>query len=154
MDAEPETPPGTGHRPLPHTADAGFEVWAPDMEGLLVESAVALFGLMGRAPDGSTTGEDLQCEAVGVDREDLLVRVLSELLVGFVVDGTYVTGAVCRALRTVDGGDLAATLVCSTLVVERTSTSGLAEIKAVTYHGLHVVEPREGGLRATVYLDL
>ena len=66
-----------GWRALEHTADEGLEVWAPSYEELLSVAARALFAVMGTPPAGLAS-EPVELVARGLDREDLLVRLLHE----------------------------------------------------------------------------
>lgn len=75
-----------GHRYLEHTADVGIEAWGPDLKAAFVETAVALFELM---VDPATVGERVERRFTvgGVDREDVLIAWLSELIAGVDSDG-------------------------------------------------------------------
>jgi SHS2 domain-containing protein len=141
-----------GRRLLSHTADAGFEVWGDCLGDVYAESAVALFEVMGE-PATLAPSAPVTVEASGVDRGDLLVRLLSELLVRFELDGLFVTGATCAAVETRPGGDVRAVLRCDGGRVDRDRETGLAAVKAVTYHGL-AVEEEPGRARARVFVDV
>jgi len=68
--------------------------------------------------------------ASGVDREDLLVRLLSELLARFELEDRFVTAATCIEVEMRPGSDCRAALRCE--AAEWTATrGGLAAIKAV-----------------------
>jgi len=140
------------HRLLAHTADAGFEVRGASLPDVYAKSAVALFHVMGR-PAGLAPTPPFRVEATGADREDLLVRILADLLTRFELEGRFVTDAVCESVTAQGDGDVRAVLVCEGGTVDRDREASLTEIKAVTYHGLEVREER-GRLRARVFVDL
>ena len=141
-----------GRRLLSHTADAGFEVWGDSLGEVYAEAAVALFALMG-TPMTLAPDEPFAVEASGVDREDLLVRLLSELLARFELEDRFVTAATCLEVATNAGSDCRAALRCEGGRVDRGREGGLAAIKAVTYHGLFVREEARG-FRARVFVDV
>ncbi len=141
-----------GSRLLSHTADAGFEVWGESLGDVYAEAAVALFALMGEPTTLAPTAP-FDVQVSGVDREDLLVRVLSELLGRFELDGVFVTSAECVEVKTDPGADSRVGLRCTGGCVDRDREPGLAAIKAVTYHGLSVREEARG-FRARVFVDV
>jgi SHS2 domain-containing protein len=145
-------PPPRGHRLVEHTADGGFEVWGPTLGDLYAEAAVALFALMGR-PTTLARPMSLVVNASGIDREDLLVRLLSELLARFELEGFFATAATCLRVEARAGVGARATLRCEGGRVDARRESGLAAIKAVTYHGLSV-RADDGGFRARVFVDV
>jgi len=132
---------------LDHAADLAVRLRAPSLEALFVEGARALFDLLGTL--GSTeplTTERIELE--GRDLEELFHDWLSELLFRFSARGeTYCQFRVLaldpRRLRAEVAGE---TLQRKRHTVER-------EIKAVTYHGLEIVEDEEGW-RATLIFDV
>jgi SHS2 domain-containing protein len=80
------------------------------------------------------------------------VRLLSALLVAFEVEGRFVTDARCVESATDRDGPVV-TLRFAGGRVDRTRERGLVEVKAVTYHGIRVVdEVRRTTIRA--YVDL
>jgi SHS2 domain-containing protein len=134
--------PERGHREVEHTADWGLEVWAPDLPGLIEESARGMYDLM-----GVVVSEDARChrqlEIGSDDREQLLVSFLEELL--FIADSEELAfdGFMLRLVDTnlqarLEGG----------LMVERTK-----EIKAVTYHYLEIEESGRG-LETRIIFDV
>jgi len=141
-----------GRRLLSHTADAGFEVWGGSLGEVYAEAAVALFDTMG-APTTLAPAEPFTVMASGVDREDLLVRLLSELLARFELEDRFVTAATCIEVEMRPGSDCRAALRCEGGRVDRDREGGLAAIKAVTYHGLSVREEARG-FRARVFVDV
>jgi SHS2 domain-containing protein len=63
---------------IDHTADIGIRVSAPSMEGLFEEAAYALADILGGG--NAVGGEEVMVESQGIDRVDLLVRWLQEIL--------------------------------------------------------------------------
>jgi SHS2 domain-containing protein len=133
---------------LDHTADTGLEVSAPDFASLLVEASRGMTALVfgpqaaGAVPAGTVVRAEADSAA------GLLAAWLEELLVvaeagelaltDFVVDGLEeqaVTGRV--------GGQPAGAIP---LVGP--------PIKAVTYHGLQVIEAPDGTWQARIYFDV
>jgi SHS2 domain-containing protein len=131
---------------IEHTADVGLRVWAPTLDELFAEAAVALIDVMGAA-----TGPSDRIEHVHIDAPDLgalFVDWLSEVL--FLFDGRgFVTRAADVRVE-VDPWKLEAPLRGSD--AEAFVQHGPA-VKAITYHGLEVAEGK-GGYEARVYLDV
>ena len=134
--------PKTGFRELEHTADWELEVWAPDLAGLLEQSARGMNTLLGmRLAEGPRQSRALEIQAG--DPESLLVDFLSELLYLGEKEGL---GFDSFELRLV-GDRLHANLSGAVIV----STS--KEIKAVTYHRLQIRET-EAGLNVNIVFDV
>jgi SHS2 domain-containing protein len=131
-----------GFRELEHAADWELEVWAPDMPALLEVAARGMYHLLGMSlAPGPRASRRIVLSAA--DRESLLVDFLSELLflsesegVAFDVIGVALDGV--RLDAELSGAPVA---------------SQSREIKAVTYHGLQVVEI-DRGLTARVVFDV
>jgi SHS2 domain-containing protein len=136
---------------LDHTADVGFELGAPTLEGLLEEARRALLMVVfERPPEGGEDEGEIRLSAP--DRETLLVRWLNELIyliqeAGFVPARAQVD--IRETGRT--GYELGARLTCAPLLLEEYGWQG--EVKSATFHGLEVVE-RDGLLHARVILDV
>jgi SHS2 domain-containing protein len=167
---------------IDHTADIGFEVEAPTWAGLLAAATAALADLILPArdpeeddpaadPDAARSRggepasgprsagvpaapapawEDVPLEVRGEDREDVLVAWLNAVVVRYEDDGFLAREArVDRAERTRAVGALR-----GRHLDPRTEPPDRV-VKAVTYHGLAVVEGRGARpWRATVILDL
>jgi protein archease len=130
-----------GHELIEHTADVGLHVWAPVLEDVFAEAAVALVAAMGEG-DGPALTQRVELDAT--DLESLFVDWLSEVLFLFeareVVPRTVrvrIDRERCRLDATIDG-----------VRAERFVQEGPA-VKAVTYHGLSLSDTD-----ATVYLDV
>ncbi len=135
-------------RELSHTADVGFEVEAPDLEGLFEGAARGLVGALG--VDGARDGaEDAgPVRLARPDLERLLVHWLRELLARAMAEG-QVPEAEVREVRTGDPASLRAEVRW----LPASPDGPAREIKGVTYHGLRVA--REGGSwHARVVLDV
>ncbi len=113
---------------IDHTADMGIRVSAPSMEGLFEEAAYALADIL-----GGRDGEGLQevmVESQGIDRVDLLVRWLQEILYLIEVKGFRLRAATIQGLTE--------TLALGVLQGAYTAEPLTTEIKAVTYHNLDI----------------
>lgn len=127
-----------------HTADWSLRVRAGDFAGLLRNAAMGMFKLMGMEMDGDLMGESL-IEVSGEDRETLLVSWLEELL--FQIETRSVALVLDRLSVSDERTHLAAQVSEFPLLrLEK-------EIKAVTYHGLRVIES-DDGFEATVVFDV
>lgn len=130
-----------GFKEIEHTADVAMHVLAETLPALFHQAALGLYALaeieMQEAP---VVSRSLCLEAQDV--ETLLVIFLSELL--FQLD----RGAVLQAqLLEVDGNTLTG------IFMEKKITQIHREIKAVTYHRLHVVK-ENSVFRTDIVLDV
>lgn len=127
---------------IDHTADMGIRVSAPSLEGLFEEAAYALADIM-----GARCGEGLQevvVDSQGIDRVDLLVRWLQEILYLIEVKGFR--------LRAVTIQRLTETLAIGVMQGAYTADPLTTEIKAVTYHNLDITSI-DNVFMATIILD-
>ena len=150
--AGPEIWLAPGVRALDHTADVGFDVYAPSLEALFERAARGLIALLrgddragtdsppapGRTVEGRTTGgaESRQVAVEAPDAGALLVAWLRELLwlyesSGFAVDEARFDTLTATALAADVRG------APETFMPAR-------EIKGVTYHGLDVARTDDG----------
>ena len=131
-----------GHRSIDHTADLALEIWAPDEVGVLEQAAVALTELlMDGAEVPGTERRTVSLDAL--DREDRLVRWLSELLWLATGEG-FVAARAAVQLR--EDGGLSAEVAGAPVAVAQ-------EIKAATYHDVRL-GPDADGWRAQVVFDV
>ncbi|MBI4777019.1 MAG: archease [Deltaproteobacteria bacterium] len=137
--------PGTC-RPIEHTADLGLEFEAPTIEGLFQTAGLALFREMVSGDSGveATSGF---VEVSGLDREDLLIRFLNELLYLFeeerqVIEDISVRMESERHLR----ADI------ETVPFDPEVHEVVEDIKAATYHRIHIRKNRTW--KATVIFDV
>ncbi len=137
----------SGHREIDHTADLGFELWAPTLEGLYAEGASAIgelcYDLAAVQPR-----ELRRIRVSGSNPEERLIRWLQEIYLMLETDmwlaaeASKVTLADDRVEGIVRGEPL-----------DRERHTLHTEIKAVTYHGLKV-EQDGATWRATVVVDV
>jgi SHS2 domain-containing protein len=128
---------------IEHTADISLRVQAEDLIGLFHSAASAMFSLMGFSTDGES--ESVRTiEVEGIDREDLLVAWLQELL--YLVE-TYEVG-----FGKIDITEISDTYL-SAIVEEIPGVVPSKEIKAVTYHGLEIKET-ERGFEVVIVFDV
>jgi SHS2 domain-containing protein len=132
---------------LEHTADIGLEVTAPSCEALFVTAAQGLKALMfGASPAKGGLSRDVRVEAG--DIAELLVVWLNEILV---FSETAHAVPASFSIQEVRACSLTATIIAEPFDATRHTVERGA--KAVTYHQL-VVEERQGGWYARVYIDL
>lgn len=125
-----------------HTADWELEVWAPGFLELLEQAARGMYALSGtRLTKGPR--QTLSIDLTACDRESLLVKFLTELLL--------LSEQECLAFDsfrfTQQGNSLSVVLEGAPIL------SLEKEIKAVTYHNLAIRET-ETGLRVNLVLDV
>ena len=139
--------PVAGHREIDHTADLGFEVWAPDLNTLHAASVRAMAELCyDRA--AVIPSEERFLSVLGASREERLVRWLQEVYLLLESDAWLAE-------------DVATIRCCGDEVRGRVRGEPYdperhtlyTEIKAITYHDMHV-ENHGGEWRATVIVDV
>lgn len=134
-----------GYRHLEHTADLALEIWAESEEDLLVEIAFALVGIM----SGNADLEPDQARSLRIDcldREDRLVQWANEMIAFALIDGFLL--ADIDEIRLYEGG-LEAILIGESKSYDKIQS----ELKSVTYHGLKIIENKEGFM-AQVVIDV
>lgn len=140
-------------RVFEHTADIGIEVEAPDLAGLLAESARALFEVVrGENPVAAKETRTVEVEADRLDR--LVVAFLEEFV--FLQDAE---GLVFRDVHDVavdtrpDGWSARATVTGESF--SHTLHPGCLHVKAITRHDLQVTPASDGTpARARLILDI
>ena len=137
-------------RMLDHTADVGFELGAPTLEGLFEEARRALLMIVFERPPEEGEGVDT-IRLSAPDRETLLVRWLNELNYLIQDAGFVPVGAEMRLGEGGSGYALEARLTGAPLHLEEYGWQG--EIKSATFHGLEVTRGDEGW-HARVILDV
>lgn len=134
----------SGAREVEHTADLALELWGPDEAGMLEAGARAVVGLLtDGAPVSAVDTREVELEAI--DAEDRLVRWLNEVLYWASVERFLV--ARCELRVTAHG------LVGRAFGRENSAELLKTEIKAATYHDLHVVDEAKR-VAARVVLDV
>jgi len=131
------------YTPIDHTADIGMRVRADTIEGLFEEATYALADILGgRSAEGEV---EIIVETEGVDRIDLLVRWLQEIL--------YIIEVKSFRLKSVSIRKLSETEVLGAVHGVYSESPLITEIKAVTYHNLDITCV-EGNFSATIILDM
>jgi SHS2 domain-containing protein len=137
-------------RMLDHTADVGFELSAPTLEGLFDEARRGLVRIMLERPPGE--GEDRgRVDLAAPDLETLLVRWINEL--SFLVQGKEFVPTEAEVQVRDEGGRYALEAEFSGVPLDLEEHGWQGEVKSATFHGLRV-EHREEGWQATVILDV
>lgn len=128
---------------IEHTADNALHIRAEDLAGLLRNAAFGMLGIMGLPQD--KVGEDKRTiEVRGIDREDLLIAWLEELL--YLIEQHNI-GIGKMDIQVVED------TIAVAVIDEVPSMIPSKEIKAVTYHGIEILES-EGGLEVTIVFDV
>ncbi|MCL4560828.1 MAG: archease [Chloroflexi bacterium] len=131
-----------GYRERPHTADWALDVWADNPTALLEQAARGMYALMDtRLAAGPRRQKKVDLEAE--DLEGLLVAFLSELLYLMEQEGLGFDRIDFR----LEGQHLQAELEGAPVVFQT------KEIKAVTYHDLHVRQV-DDRLETTLVFDV
>ncbi|MFH0726406.1 MAG: archease [Pseudomonadota bacterium] len=135
---------GGGYEEIPHTADLALRVWGKDLHDLFVNAAAGMTTLMSDASvDGSPTlTRALSIEAM--DAESLLVEWLSEL--------AYLAESEGALFESFSIANITETGL-NAVLENQLSGKPTRTIKAVTYHGLNIVETKQG-FEATVVFDV
>lgn len=136
------------YRLLPHTADAAFEVEAPDLPRLFEAAAAVVFDLVVDVERVAPGPLEATVVAEALERETLLVAWLSALL-GEAMARQAVFGAF--AVDALEPTRVAGRAWGEPLDPARHGFK--TEVKAVTYHDLALTEV-PGGLRAHVVVDI
>lgn len=136
-----------GHREIDHTADLAFELWAGELASLYGEAVRALAELC-YDRDAVDARERRSLRVEGSNNEERMVRWLQEVYLQLESDlwlAADAVGVVC------DDGSVSGTLLGESFDAERHTLH--TEIKAVTYHGMEIVE-RDGVWQTLVIVDV
>lgn len=135
------------YRTIDHTGDTGIAVEAPSLEELFAEAARGFTDII--TDTGKVAAkEDRVIDVSGNDREQLLVRFLSELLFLFDTEKFLCAKAAIE--------ELTEKTLRARIAGERFDPGkhpAKTAVKAVTYHGLNI-QPKDGGYAATIIVDL
>jgi len=125
-----------GFEPLEHTADLKVRVWAPDLRGLIEQSARAMIGFMVQGTPAPTS--HVVIAGTGEDAEQTLVDCLREILLLPELEGLM--PVVAEVLEADERG-----CRCSVGVIPAAQGDERRgeDIKAVTYHDLRIREARD-----------
>ena len=133
---------------IEHTADVGLELTAPDLPSAFERVAAAMFDMISDLDRiGSAWRRDVRVVGRRGDRENLLIRWLSELL--FLHESEHVLLS-SFDVRSVGPEALEAEVVGERIDRERHALK--VEIKAPTYHVL-VLQETPSGWRVRVIFD-
>ena len=128
-----------------HTADLGIEVYGKDQRELFVNAGRALFDLITDL-DKIEAKTSLSLNLEAVDREDLMVSWLRELLYFHQSDGYLLNDFVLHEL---EDQSLSATVRGEIYGANRHEL--IREIKAVTYHHLKITQEKERWVARIVF---
>lgn len=135
------------YRLLEHTADMGIEAEGETQAALFQQMAMGLRQIITECPDVRSQTE-MMIEVVGMDREELLVNWLGELV--FLLETRHFL-PVCFEIGTIDEQRLKARVWGETFDPARHFLE--REVKAITYHQIKV-ESSGKGWSAQVFVDL
>lgn len=135
------------YRHIDHTADFGLVVTAPSLSALFADAAAAMMQQIVDL-ESLAGGETLTLSVNGLDRADLMVNWLREILFLWNGKARLVHSA---EIRQVGSRRLTATVRWEAYRPERHTIK--QEIKAVTYHGIRV-EPAPAGWEAQIIFDI
>jgi SHS2 domain-containing protein len=126
------------YRLFGHTADMGITVWGDNLKDLFIHAACAMYDLVA---DISTIRPAISfpVHARALDIDELLKNWLSELLYYFHVKNLLLSGFSIDVLNDTD--------IISMVSGEKTDRSRHVlkrEIKAVTFHNLHIMQTKAG----------
>lgn len=140
---------------LPHTADIKIRVYGATLKELFAHAVVGMFQSVGPQAIGCRVEhERLVCDALpcthdvqvrSIDRESLLVDFLSELL--------YLSDVNNEAYLAADIHQLTDTYIKATVYGVKITGFQVVEIKAVTYHDLHITDV-DGVWQADIVFDI
>jgi SHS2 domain-containing protein len=137
-----------GFLEIEHTADWELFVWAPDMPGLLEQSARGMYALAGIGVE-PVEGREYSIAIEALDEEGLLVNFLSELLYKEEEQGLAFDGFDLM----VEHGSAGEGYRLDAKLVGRPAVHREKDIKAVTYHKLRV-EHGPNGLEVRIVFDV
>ena len=137
----------SGYRILDHTADLAIEARGRDYPELVLQAALGLLALLLDRADIAPT-DSVAIRAEGPTRERALVRALREMLDLIEDEGRVPVSAALGS-----GDPTAPELAIGTAPLETARPHLVADIKAVTYHDLHIRE-EERGLVVRIVFDI
>ncbi|MDP8216859.1 MAG: archease [Candidatus Kaelpia imicola] len=134
------------YRLIPHTADIAIMVDAKSLEKLYSNSARALFDIL-VGVDSIKHRMEKKVSVEGVDRDDLLIRFLNELIYIFSTERIILSSFKIIRLKSRE-------LICMAKGERFDSLKGVKnEIKAATYCDFKI-EKKRGGYKARVIFDV
>jgi SHS2 domain-containing protein len=137
------------YRFLPHTADGKFQAFGATLEEAFANAALATASLVWdwRAVEPRVR---IPVKVRGIDREQLLVKFLTEVVYLFETRRLLLARVEGTAVRAVPGGWELETVFAGDTFGEAHALHG--DVKAVTYHELKIEEC--GGVTVQVVVDM
>jgi len=132
---------------IDHTADIGIRATGADIKDLFETAARAMCEQIADTAK-LEGGHSRQLLVDGIDREDLLINFLRELLSFWTIDNLLVKQIY---INEIDNNHLTADITCDTYIPKTHEI--LMDIKAVTYHDISV-EQTDSGWEATIIFDV
>ncbi len=129
---------------IDHTADIGIKITAPTLECLFIDSALAMFDIIGYSVKGVDQKVEISLKSNSI--EDLLHDFLSELLYIYETDNIAFSRIKIKKLLK---NSLSVTVYGEIVEQEQAKT----EIKAVTYHRLKI-EKNEDKYSVEIIFDI
>lgn len=133
---------------LEHTADKGAIAYGSTLEELFANGALSMVSLMCR-PDAVPVTEERHITISAPDLETLFVRWLSELVYLLDTEGLLGTRFEVESVR----NDTMTAVVGFARVDRESFAQEGALVKAITYHGLQIVQ-KSGVWSVTYYVDV
>lgn len=137
-----------------HTADIGLRVRANDLPTLLTEAAHGLLSVILQNPESVEPRQTVTIEIVDDDLEFLLFDWLRALLYHCDADHLVFCRTKVHLSTDATGKITGLTGTAWGEILDPNRHWPGNEVKAITYHGLSVEQPPEGGWQAEVILDI
>jgi len=132
---------------IDHTADIGIHVTGGNIKDLFETAARAMYEQIVDM-DQLKGSHTRKFQVSGIDRADLLINFLRELLSAWTIDNLLVKQIY---INEIDNNHLTADITCDTYIPKTHEI--LMDIKAVTYHGISV-DRTDDGWQATIIFDV
>ncbi|MGW5419806.1 archease [Streptomyces sp. NPDC003943] len=139
---------GSGHRSVPHTADAQVRAWGPTREACLAEAVLGMIECFAEVSGVRPTAVERVRLAPGSD-EDLLVGLLDEFVFRLEVTGRIPVDVEVETAEEDDGG-----LDVRSAVAELDQVEIIGAVpKGISWQGLHI-GPDPYGWSCTAIVDV
>lgn len=129
----PHLPTTEGFIEIPHRADVAIKIWSTDLNGLFIQAARGLYGLMGVEKE-NPRNISRTISLAEDDLETLLIRFLNELILDVQLQSVMYEAIDIEIQQMRIGGELKGKKI----------TSPIREIKAATYHECNIVQTATG----------
>jgi SHS2 domain-containing protein len=127
-----------------HTADLGLRASAATLEDLLGEAARGLLAMLLANPDAVQPLQEKEIQIEAVEPALLMFDWLSELLYVFETEKLMLAEFDIRLQAANDQAPFRLTARCRGEPMDETKHQMEHEVKAITYHGLEVIETARG----------